>query len=231
MSTKVISRGKSRRKSRVGVLIGIPLLLFICGITLVSIGVYNYAKYAFYLSRIFLHEDVQFQASNIKINSSEKTNSASNENKLTFPTLGQEYGELIIESASIKYPVYFGDREEELLKGIGHYNGSRFPGENGNVVLAGHRNSVFKNLKKAVKGDTIVFNATYGKYVYKIVDIKIVKGNDKSIVKPSDTEKLTIYTCYPFEYIGNAPQRYVVTADLVEGTPVKELMEKAGAGN
>jgi len=204
----------------VGVLIGIPLLLFICGVTLVSIGTYNYVKYAFYLSRIFIHNDFKTEVSKVEVVSKDK--------KISFPRFGQEYGELIIESASINYPIYFGDTEELLLKGIGHFSGSKFPGENGNIVLAGHRNSVFRNLKKAVKGDSIIYNTTYGKYIYKITDIKIVKGNDQSIVQPSDKEKLTLYTCYPFEYIGNAPQRYVVTADLAEGTPLKELILKAG---
>jgi sortase A len=222
MRRKLISKGKSRAKPRMGILFGIPLLLFVSGIALISVGSYNYFKSAFYLSRLVIHDDIN---QNTKLKS---VNSKTNTNKIVFPALGDKFGDIVIKSVDLNVPVYHGDREEELLKGAGHYNGSRFPGEGSNVVLAGHRNSVFSKLKDVVKGDTVSFNTTYGEYIYKISEIKIVKGNDKSIVQPLDSEKLTLYTCYPFDYVGNAPNRYVVICDLVQGTPLKELMNKEG---
>ena len=219
MSDKRISKGNSHRKSGKGILIGIPLLLFISGVTLISIGTYNYLRYAFFLSRIFIQSDYKPKA-NKQVTIEKK--------KVTFPSFGDEYGELTIKSSNIDVPIYFGDTEDQLLKGIGHYAGSRFPGENGNIVLLGHRNSVFRNLKNIKKGDLVNYKTTYGNYLYKVNDIKIVSGKDESILKPSDKEKLTIYTCYPFNYIGNAPDRFVVSCELVEGTPLKELMLKEG---
>jgi len=224
MGRKSISKGKSRKKSGMGILFGIPLLLFISGIALISIGSYNYLKSAFYISRLFIQDDinetVKAKAVNANINSK----------KIVFPSFGDKFGDVTIKSVDLNVPVYHGDREEELLKGAGHYNGSRFPGEGSNVVLAGHRNSVFGKLKGIAKGDAVIFNTTYGEYIYKVSEIKIVKGNDKSIVQPLDSEKLTMYTCYPFDYVGNAPNRYVVICDLVQGTPLKELMKKEGSG-
>lgn len=220
MGRRLVSKGKSHRRPRRGILFGIPLLLFVCGVALISIGTYNYFRSAFYISSLFLHDDYK---------SALQVNNTAGQNKITFPRYGEKFADLIIDKASINIPVFHGDSEEQLLKGAGHYNGSRFPGEGSNVVLAGHRNSVFKGLKNVAKGDTIVLNTTYGKYVYKISEIKIVKGNDKSIVQPLDSEKLTLYTCYPFDYIGNAPNRYVVISDLVAGTPVKELEQKGGS--
>lgn len=222
------SKGNTRRKSRMGILIGIPLLLFICGIALISIGTYNYFKYAFYLSRIFIQEEYK-PDTNIKLQTDKKaTEGNTTEKKITFPSLGDEFGNLIIETAGINVPVIHGDREKDLLVGVGHFNGSRFPGEGSNIVLAGHRNSVFRTLKDVKKGDKIKLSTTYGDYVYQVRDFKIIKGNDESIVQPTDTEILTIYTCYPFNYVGNAPNRYVVISDLVEGTPLSELMKEGG---
>jgi sortase A len=232
---------KQHKRSRKGILFGIPLLLFIGGIVLLTIGTYKYLTYAFYLSRLFIHKEVK-PSTNLTELLEEKgtgddtgidgrepdstTNGSSDVVRIKFPMLGEEYGTLKIDSVSLEYPVYHGDREKELVKGIGHYNGSRFPGEGGNIVLVGHRNTVFRDLEFVQVGDSVVFETTYGEYEYVISDIRITGGNDKSIVQPSNYEKLTLYTCYPFVYIGRAPKRYVVTCDLVNGIPLKELMAK-----
>ena len=225
MGRKLVSKSKPQRKHRKGILFGIPFLLFACGVALISIGSYNYLRSAFYISGLFSHNDYK-PTVQLKKPAGQKP---AIQNKITFPRYGEKFADLIIDKVSINIPVFHGDSEEQLLKGAGHFNGSKFPGEGSNVVLAGHRNSVFKGLKNVSKGDIIVLNTTYGKYVYKISEIKIVKGTDNSIVQPLDTEKLTLYTCYPFVYIGNAPNRYVVISDLVEGTPIKELEQKGGS--
>jgi sortase A len=220
MGRKPVSKRELQRKSRIGILFGIPILLFACGVALISIGSYNYFKSAFYISSLFLRNEY-------KPITQPKTSEG--EKKIPFPAYGEKFADLIIEKASINVPVLHGDSEDQLLKGAGHYNGSRFPGEGSNIVLAGHRNSVFKPLKKVSKGDTILLNTTYGNYVYKISEIKITTGNDNSILQPLASEKLTLYTCYPFDYIGSAPYRYVVISDLVKGTSVKELTQKGGS--
>lgn len=217
MRRRTVSKGKSHRKPGRGILFGIPLLLFVCGVALISIGTYNYFRSAFYISSLFLHSDYK---PTVQI---KETKSSANENKVLFPKYGEKFADIVIDKVGLTVPVFNGDSEEMLLRGAGHFNGSRFPGEGGNVVVSGHRNSVFRALKDVSKGDNIVLDTTYGKYVYKISEIKIVKGNDKSIVQPLDNEKLTLYTCYPFDYIGNAPNRYVVIGNLVEGKSIKEL--------
>ncbi|GIM30250.1 sortase [Clostridium polyendosporum] len=199
---------KSRKRARVGILLGIPILLFVCGIGLISVGGWNYMKQAYFLSRLFIRDEYNIEnVATVKVD----------DNNIKFPYLGQEFGELIIESASIHYPVIQGDRDVDLLNGIAHSDSSRFPGENGNVVLAGHSETVFKNLGKVKKDDSIIFNTSYGKYVYKVSEIKIVEANDRTVTIPSDKEKLTIYTCYPFNTIGIPPQRYIVIGELIEG--------------
>jgi len=236
MRKNEVSEGKSHKRKSWGILFGIPLLLFISGIALITIGTFNYMKYAFFLSRIFIeHEYKPSTESRILMEDNKNSKEVSitlEDDKKFFPEYGEEFGQIIIESAAIEYPVINGDSEKQLLIAVGHYFGSRYPGENGNVVLAGHRNSFFKNLGEVEEGDKVLFNANYGKYVYqyeyRVTEIKIIKRKDESIMDPTDKERLTLYTCYPFNYIGNAPKRYVVICELVKGTPVDEILLKEG---
>jgi sortase A len=200
---------RAKRRSKVGVLIGIPALLFIAGIVLITIAGYNYMKFAFYMSSLFIHDDFDRKAV------------VENEDRV-YPKYGEEYAELRISSADIVAPVYCGDNDQILLKGIGQFYGSRFPGEDGNTVLSGHRNSVFQNLGKVKIGEEVILETAYGKFIYEVVDIDIKDGRDQSIVQPKDEAVLTMYTCYPFDYIGNAPDRYVVTAKEVAQSRVLE---------
>lgn len=206
MRKEKVSKGDVHNKGGWGILIGIPLSLFICGIILITIGTYNYMKSAFFLSGMILTNDYSV------------SDSVADNKSSIYPEYGEKFGDLVIASAGIDYPVFNGDSDDQLNKGIGHYFGSRYPGENGKVVVAGHRNTLFKNLGKVQVGDRVVFKTTYGTYTYNVSGIRIAKGNDKTITDAADgKETLTMYTCYPFNYIGNAPERYVVTCDLVKG--------------
>ncbi|SHK76950.1 sortase A [Clostridium cavendishii DSM 21758] len=203
---KKSSNSISTKKKKIGILLGIPILLFLCGVSLIYIASWNYINQAFFISRLFLQEEY-------KPTTKSNLNKEENKQKYKYPSLGEQFGNLIIQNANINYPIIHGDSQKDLLNGIGHYDGSKYPGEGGNIVLAGHRETVFKNLGKVKKDDKIIFNTNYdGDYIYKVVDIKIVDAKDTSIVVPSQTEKLTLYTCYPFNTIGYTPQRYVVIA-------------------
>ena len=143
--------------------------------------------------------------------------------QLSFPKYGEEYGTLSVDAAGIVSPVFVGDDATQLLDGAGQYYGSVFPGDIGNTVITGHTNSVFKTLDEAQIGDEIRLELTYGTYVYEISNIEIKSNTDDSILAPSEEQILTLYTYYPFDYIGNTPDRYVVTAKLVEGKPLSEI--------
>ena len=203
-------------------MIGIPVLLFVSGITLLSLAFFDNISYAFYLSRMFFPQEVAIAQTNLDESSMavEETTTAI---PLSFPKYGDEYGTLIVDAAGIISPVFVGDDATQLLYGAGQYYGSVFPGDIGNTVIAGHTNSVFKTLGDAQIGDAIRFELTYGTYVYEISNIEIKSGTDQSILAPSEEQILTLYTCYPFDYIGNTPDRYVVTAKLVEGKPLSEI--------
>lgn len=144
------------------------------------------------------------------------------------PKVGSTIGKILIPSINLDYPLINGDDEDELSKGVGHDIGTALPGEKDNVVLTGHRDTVFRNLGKVKVGDIITLETYYGDFKYKVTGTRIVKENDQTVIIKTGKEMLTIYTCYPFEYIGIPKERYVVTCDFVEVTGTKELKVEGG---
>lgn len=132
------------------------------------------------------------------------------------PDIGTVFATLRIPELGIEKEVIHGDSPTELRKGVGHYAGSTLPGEGGNCVFDGHRDTVFKKLKDAKKGQTIFVDTDWGTYEYKIKSTRITTPDDTTVLEPTDFEKLTIYTCYPFEYIGSAPERFIIEAEFVK---------------
>ena len=130
--------------------------------------------------------------------------------------LGEEIGEVYFPVLEVSVPIFHGVSEEELVKGVGHVPGSGLPGVGGNIVLSGHRDTVFRRLGELEVGDKVMLGFGGGEYSYKISRIRIVDKEDTSVVVPRPREMLTITTCYPFRFIGNAPERYVVEAELIE---------------
>lgn len=136
---------------------------------------------------------------------------------LNYPTFGTKYATLKIDSINVNLPVYYGASYTILKSGIAHDDISYFPGEGGSVIMAGHNfKSFLANLPKAVIGDKITVETTYGNFEYEIYDTKIVKETETDKV-PVQKEKeiLMLYTCWPINNIGHASQRYVVYANLV----------------
>lgn len=130
------------------------------------------------------------------------------------PKQGDTVGLLKIPAIESELAIVEGTDPEELEKGVGHYKGSYFPEQNGQIVLSGHRDTVFKQLGELKLGDELQVEIAYGKFSYKIVDTKIVDADDTSIITlQNEKEELILTTCYPFGYIGNAPQRYIIYAE------------------
>lgn len=138
----------------------------------------------------------------------------------TFPAVryDERFAQLVLPTADIDVPVYEGDTETQYRKGAGHFSGSRFPGESGNVVLSAHRTTHFRTLGQAEVGDPVWLRTFYGDFRYEVERIVILPEKDDSMIQPDDgTERLTIYTCHPFLHVGHAPDRYYVVCRLVDG--------------
>ncbi|HSN65134.1 MAG TPA: class D sortase [Fusibacter sp.] len=129
---------------------------------------------------------------------------------------GDLIGQLIIPSLDYELPIYEGTEDAQLKKGVGRYIGSAYPGVTDNCVLSGHRDTVFTKLGDLEIGASIIVNTDNGLFSYEVTGIRIVEADDKTVIVPTDVATLTLTTCYPFVYIGAAPQRYIVTAKLSE---------------
>jgi sortase A len=112
-----------------------------------------------------------------------------------------------------------GTSRDDLLVGPGHMTDSALPGENGNVVITGHRDTFFRHIYELNKGDEILVERNGKVFHYEVTGKKIVDPTDISVAKPTPDARLTLITCYPTYYIGPAPQRLVVFAKLVKQEP------------
>lgn len=128
---------------------------------------------------------------------------------------GETIGLLRFPTLDSELPIVQGTDSDDLEKGVGHYKGSFYPGDNGQIVLSGHRDTVFKELGKLKIGDEIKIQMPYGDYSYEISHTKIVDADDTSIITlQNKEEELILTTCYPFSFVGDAPERYIIYAKL-----------------
>lgn len=132
------------------------------------------------------------------------------------PNKGEVIGKIIIPKIKKELPIIEGTDEKELAKGVGHYIGSVLPGEADNTVLAGHRDTVFKELGKVGVGDIVEVETEAGRFTYKIANQRIVHQDDRTVIVPFDYAALTLITCYPFNFVGPAPDRFILVGQLIE---------------
>lgn len=121
-------------------------------------------------------------------------------------------GRLEIPRLELSEPVIEGTSGRALRRGIGHVKSTAFPGERGNVGLAGHRDSHFARLRDVAKGDLIRLDTPDGIFAYRVTSIQIVDPGRADLLAQTGKPRLTLVTCYPFHWVGPAPQRYVVIA-------------------
>jgi sortase A len=122
-------------------------------------------------------------------------------------------GILRLPTLEEELPIIRGVSEEDLEKGVGYYEGTALPNEGDQIVLSGHRDTVFKQLGNLKIGDELVVEMPYGEFTYIIEETFIVEADDRTVIRSTaPIEKLTLTTCYPFQFVGNAPQRYIVNA-------------------
>lgn len=130
---------------------------------------------------------------------------------------GETIGILKIPKLKKELPIIEGTDEEELEKGVGHYTGTAYPLQNDQIVLSGHRDTVFRNFGELETGDTFIVELEYGKFKYEIYEMDIVPADDTTVIRSTAPDEiLTVTTCYPFHYIGNAPERAIFYAKPVK---------------
>ena len=130
---------------------------------------------------------------------------------------GSLVGRIDIPRLDLSAVVFEGTTDDTLARGVGHLRGSAGPGERGNLVLAGHRDTFFRELRNIREGDEVNIKGPQGEFEYKVESTTIVNPDQTEVLEPGNGDTLTLITCYPFRYIGNAPQRFIVRASKIEG--------------
>ncbi len=121
---------------------------------------------------------------------------------------------LKVSKIGLEVPVFEGTDERVLNRGVGRIAGTASAGELGNLGIAGHRDGFFRGLKDVAVGDRIEVETKVGTRIYVIDRISLVDPSDVSVLKDGPVPSLTLVTCYPFYFVGSAPQRYIVHASL-----------------
>jgi sortase A len=120
---------------------------------------------------------------------------------------------LRIPSLKLEVPVFEGTSEENLNRGAGRIEGTAHIGELGNIGIAAHRDGFFRVLKDVRVGSVLQLERLDGTDTYRIVATRIVEPSDVSVLAATPRNAITLVTCYPFYFVGSAPQRFIVRAE------------------
>jgi sortase A len=119
---------------------------------------------------------------------------------------------LSIPRIDLSVIVLHGSDDTTLRRGPGHLEGTPMPGDAGNVVFAGHRDSFFRPLRRVRTGDDVFVDTPHGRFHYRVSSLRVVHSRDLSVLEPTGDDVLTLITCYPFSLLGSAPERFIVRA-------------------
>lgn len=125
---------------------------------------------------------------------------------------GDALGRLEIPRLGVSVLIAEGTGSRTLQRAVGHVTGTAYPGGDGNVALAGHRDTWFRPLEKVRRGDLIRIRTPGGRRLYRVTDVHVVEPWRTDLLRDPGESKLTLVTCYPFRMIGPAPRRFVVLA-------------------
>ncbi|MEH7254118.1 class D sortase [Neobacillus niacini] len=188
----------------------LPLFIILAGLVVIGIGVWQIVETKF-LTDSSLKEAKEIVAQAESREFDEETPKRAEKNEP--PNFGDTVGLLTIPKIKAELAIVEGTDPNDLKKGVGHYKGSYFPAENGQIVLSGHRDTVFRRLGELKTGDIFEIQMANGKFKYELTETKIVDKDDRSIITLQNTkEELIVITCYPFRFVGDAPERYIIYA-------------------
>jgi sortase A len=188
----------------------LPFIIILAGLVVMGIGLWQIVETNF-MTDASLKEAKKIVAQAESNDDGEEP--FKNPKKIDHPKFGDTVGILAIPKIKSQLAIVEGTDPNDLKKGVGHYKGSYFPGENGQIVLSGHRDTVFRRLGELEPGDTFEVKMPNGNFKYELTHTKIVEADDRTIITLQNTkEELIVITCYPFRFVGNAPQRYIIYA-------------------
>lgn len=198
------SKNGSQQTHKTGALWLAPVFLLIATVTVLCVACVPYIDLAVSAFKVYLND-----------NSSQIVQSDPGK----YPTFGTEFATVKIPALNLIYPVLQGDTEDLLSKGVCHFYGSDLPGENSTILLTAHRTTHFSGIGALKPGENIIVETTWGTYEYVMDEALVVSAADLAGLLNANEEMLYLVTCYPFDFIGGAPERYIVKCHLVSGPP------------
>jgi sortase A len=124
-------------------------------------------------------------------------------------------GRIDIPRLGVSVMIIEGTSGRTLRRAVGHISGTALPGQPGNVGLSGHRDTFFRPLRNIQTNDIITVTTQFGEYRYRVISTRIVDPSNVTVLNPGGNEMLTLVTCYPFYFVGSAPNRFIVRAERV----------------
>ncbi len=196
----------------------ISLALIVIGVVLLGYVAGEY--WGMYRTQKNLEAEWQRQAATISVPGKAPVSPDQLLTRLQIPKI--QVDAIVVEGAS----------RRELSEGPGHMKQTAQPGETGNAVITGHRDTFFRHIYELNKGDQIQVRRNGRTFTYEVTGRKIVMPEDISVIKPTNNPQLTLITCYPTYYIGPAPKRLVVFSKLVDsdGQPVNQATQARANG-
>lgn len=155
-----------------------------------------------------------FVMSRIALAEFQRDNAGESRSRAASATGNAAVAVLKIGSVGIEVPVFSGTGRTALRRGAGTIEGTGSPGGEGNIGIAGHRDGFFRPLEDIRVGDRIELNSREGSQRFRVSEILIVDALDTSVLNSTHATRLTLVTCYPFYYVGFAPDRFIVHATL-----------------
>jgi sortase A len=128
-------------------------------------------------------------------------------------TSGETVGRIEIPRLKVSAIIKAGTDARTLQLAVGHIPGTALPGEGGNIGLAAHRDTFFRRLRDIRSDDTITITTPEGVFTYRVQRTHVVEPEDVWVLDPTEQPALTLVTCYPFNFVGSAPQRFIVRAE------------------
>lgn len=132
---------------------------------------------------------------------------------------GTRIGTITIPALHLSAPVIEGVDDADLRSGVGHVPGSALSGGLGNVVLAAHRDTLFRPIRGIQKGMDVQVTGGEGTFHYQVDSLQVVAPDRLDVLEIASQPEVTLITCYPFNFVGSAPMRFIVKAHLVSTVP------------
>jgi len=167
----------------------------------------SYVGYALLDARLYQAEQARRFERELK-----ETNLPRAEGSSVAVSEGSPLGRIEISAVGMTTMILEGTEEGTLRRAVGHIRGTPLPGQRGNVALAGHRDTFFRGLRDIRVNDEITLTTLSGSYHYRVDSTKVVKPEETEALEDDGHDTLTLVTCYPFNFVGSAPKRFIVRA-------------------